>query len=400
MTAHEPTERDAVVERYSGLARIAVAGGTPLDACGPDTDCYGATRYDPNELDTVPDAARRAGLGCGNPHAVADIRPGDVVLDLGSGGGLDLILSARRTGPHGHAHGLDASADMRALARANLADAGITNATVLDGHIEAIPLPDASVDVVISNCVINLSTDKAAVFNEARRVLRPGGRLGITDIVTTDPDAPGTGAMSTGEYRAALSAAGFAHVEVTPTHSTGPGLDSVIVRASAPRQHPATIRPMTPDDWPAVQVIYAAGIVTGNATFEDEPPTWEAFDGTRLADHRLVAVNGGRVVGWAAVVPVSDRCVYGGVVEHSAYVDPAHTRRGVGRALLEALIATTEEAGIWTIQSGIFPENTASLALHERCGFRVVGRRERLGRDHGRWRDVILVERRSTVTGT
>ena len=152
-------------------------------------------------------------------------------------------------------------------------------------------------------------------------------------------------------------------------------------------------------DWPAVERIYAAGIATGDATFEAEPPTWEAFDRTRLPGHRLVAEREGEVVGWAAVAGVSERCVYAGVVEHSVYVDPAHTGLGVGTALLKALIASTEAAGIWTIQTGIFPENIASLALHERCGFRVVGRRERLGQHDGRWRDVVFLERRSPVIG-
>jgi L-amino acid N-acyltransferase YncA len=156
---------------------------------------------------------------------------------------------------------------------------------------------------------------------------------------------------------------------------------------------------MRADDWPGVERIYAAGIATGDATFETEPPAWEAFDAGRLAAHRLVAERDGRVVGWAAVSGVSERCVYGGVVEHSVYVDPAHAGQGVGTALLQALIASTEAAGIWTIQTGIFPENTASLALHERSGFRVVGRRERLGRHFGRWRDVVLLERRSPAIG-
>jgi L-amino acid N-acyltransferase YncA len=156
---------------------------------------------------------------------------------------------------------------------------------------------------------------------------------------------------------------------------------------------------MRADDWPAVERIYAAGIATGDATFETEPPAWEAFDAGRLAAHRLVAERDGKVVGWAAVSGVSERCIYAGVVEHSVYVDPAHAGQGVGTALLQALIASTEAAGIWTIQTGIFPENTASLALHERSGFRVVGRRERLGRHFGRWRDVVLLERRSAAIG-
>ncbi|HKD97200.1 MAG TPA: GNAT family N-acetyltransferase [Micromonosporaceae bacterium] len=152
------------------------------------------------------------------------------------------------------------------------------------------------------------------------------------------------------------------------------------------------------DDGHADQVlaIYQAGIDEGNATFETEAPGWERFAATRTPDHRYVAVDAdGTVVGWTACVPVSDRCAYAGVVEHSVYVHPDRRGRRIGRRLLDALIASTEAAGIWTIQSGIFPENTASLALHEAAGFRVVGTRQRLGRHHGVWRDVVLVERRS-----
>lgn len=162
---------------------------------------------------------------------------------------------------------------------------------------------------------------------------------------------------------------------------------------------------LTAAHWTEVERIYAEGIATGHATFEAEPPTWEQFDAVKLPDHRLVAVDAdGRVLGWAAASAVSDRCVYAGVVEHSVYVAGAAQGLGVGRVLLDALIASTEEAGIWTIQSGIFPENVASLALHRAVGFREVGTRERVARmSHGplagRWRDVVLVERRSPVVG-
>ncbi|MEE1783759.1 GNAT family N-acetyltransferase [Streptomyces sp. SP17BM10] len=155
---------------------------------------------------------------------------------------------------------------------------------------------------------------------------------------------------------------------------------------------------MLPEHAEQVLAIYQAGIDGGDATFETTAPTWEAFDAGRLPGHRLVAVDQeGRVLGWAAVVPVSDRCAYAGVLEHSVYVHPDAQGRGVGVALLQALLASTDAAGIWTVQSGIFPENTASLALHAKAGFRVVGTRERLGRHNGRWRDVVLVERRSPV---
>jgi L-amino acid N-acyltransferase YncA len=155
------------------------------------------------------------------------------------------------------------------------------------------------------------------------------------------------------------------------------------------------IRPMVAADAAAVLAIYQAGLDGGHASFDTEAPDWAAFDRSKLPEHRLVAVDADRVVGWVAVAATSTRPVYAGVVEHSVYVDPASAGRGIGRLLLDALITSTEEAGIWTIQSGVFPENATSLALHARTGFRVVGIRERVGRHHGRWRDVVLLERRS-----
>jgi len=167
-----------------------------------------------------------------------------------------------------------------------------------------------------------------------------------------------------------------------------------------PAARAVLIRPMEATDWPGVSEIYAAGIGTGNATFDTAPPEWAAFDEAKLAAHRHVALDAdGAVLGWVAASAVSQRPVYCGVVEHSVYVHPYAAGLGIGTALLAALIESTEAAGIWTIQSGIFPENTASLALHARAGFRVVGLRERLGRHHGHWRDVILLERRSSAVG-
>jgi L-amino acid N-acyltransferase YncA len=161
------------------------------------------------------------------------------------------------------------------------------------------------------------------------------------------------------------------------------------------------VEPLQLQHWPEAARIYAAGIATGDATFESSVPDWPTWDAEHLPDHRHVALDDdGRVTGWVAAVPVSGRCVYAGVVEHSVYVDPAHQSQGVGRMLLSALVASTEAAGIWTIQSGVFPENVASVVLHERAGFRVVGTRERVGRmADGTWRDVILLERRSPRIG-
>jgi L-amino acid N-acyltransferase YncA len=155
------------------------------------------------------------------------------------------------------------------------------------------------------------------------------------------------------------------------------------------------LQPMRPEDWPAVRAIYQAGIATGDATFETAAPEWAAWDAAHLVDHRLVARLDGRVVGWVALAPVTERCAYAGVAEDSIYVAPEVQGRGVGRTLLTAALASAEQGGIWTVQTGIFPENEPSVRLHQNCGFRVVGVRERLGKLHGRWRDVLLLERRS-----
>jgi SAM-dependent methyltransferase len=235
-----------VVERYSGLARLAMAGGRPLD-CDPEsfTDgCFGSAAYDAGD---VPEAALQASLGCGNPVAVADLAEGETVLDLGSGGGLDVLLSARRVGPNGRAYGVDASEDMLALARANAAKAGAQNVEFLRGRIEAVPLPDQSVDVVISNCVINLSVNKPKVFAEAFRVLRAGGRLGVSDVIAEEnlnararaeaEQRVGctNGTLTATEYRQALEAVGFTDIDITPTTKAGGGLHSAIVHAIRPR---------------------------------------------------------------------------------------------------------------------------------------------------------------------
>lgn len=161
-----------------------------------------------------------------------------------------------------------------------------------------------------------------------------------------------------------------------------------------------TIDSMTRADWPQVEAIYREGIATGNATFETNVPAWDTWDAAHLDSCRLVAHEGDQILGWAALTPVSGRCVYAGVAEVSVYVAEAARGRGVGKALLSALVAASEAAGLWTLQAGILRENATSIALHERCGFRVVGVREKLGQLNGKWRDVVLMERRSAVVGT
>ena len=207
---------------------------------------FGGALYSAGDQSDLPAQAVAASLGCGNPVAVADLRDGETVLDLGSGGGIDVLLSARRVGPAGHAYGLDMTAEMLALARANAEQAGPRNVEFRTGRIEAIPLPAGSVDAVISNCVINLSGDKPAVFAEIFRVLRPGGRLGVTDVVAEDRlsaadralrgDHVGciAGALSVSEYVDGLAAAGFSGVTITPTHPVADGLHSAIIKAVRP----------------------------------------------------------------------------------------------------------------------------------------------------------------------
>jgi SAM-dependent methyltransferase len=207
---------------------------------------FGPGLYEADERELLPTDAVAASLGCGNPIAVADLHPGEAVLDLGSGGGIDVLLSARRVGPTGKAYGLDMTEEMLALAIANARKAGATNVEFLKGAIESVPLPAATIDVIISNCVINLSTDKGAVFSEAHRVLRPGGRLGLSDVVANDHLTPEqradrgnyvgciAGALSITEYRDSLAAAGFTNIDITTTHQVADGLHAAIVRATKP----------------------------------------------------------------------------------------------------------------------------------------------------------------------
>ena len=258
-TTTKESERihEMVRERYSGAA-LQVLEDQAAGCCEPvgdDACCGSADALEPElarglystiELEAIPSAASLASLGCGNPVAVAELGEGETVLDLGSGGGIDVLLSARRVGPSGRAYGLDMTDEMLDLARRNAAAAGATNVEFMKGTIEAVPLPDASVDVIISNCVVNLAADKDAVFREIARVLRPGGRVGVTDIVAEDQltleqrAERGTyvgciaGALSVSEFRAGLEAAGLADVTVEPTHAVADGMHSAIIRATRP----------------------------------------------------------------------------------------------------------------------------------------------------------------------
>jgi arsenite methyltransferase len=271
--------RERVRARYGELAELAAAGATcgcgqPVD-CGCGAGCcapvdenqpgVAAELYSVDERDALPETAVLASLGCGNPTAVAELRSGEVVLDLGSGGGIDVLLSAKRVGPSGKAYGLDMTEEMLALARRNAAQAGAANVEFLKGHIEQIPLPAETVDVVISNCVINLSVDKPAVFAETFRVLKPGGRLGVSDIVAEDRLTPAeraergsyvgciAGALSRAEYQSGLASAGFTQVSVTFTHQVGDGLHSAIVRAARPAGTTATVPTTAHRELPVVQ---------------------------------------------------------------------------------------------------------------------------------------------------
>jgi arsenite methyltransferase len=242
--------REEIREHYATTAR-AVTDRTSGSCCG--TDCgtadggdFTASGYDETSRSVLPAGAVAASLGCGNPTAVAELKPGEVVLDLGSGGGIDVILSARRVGPAGRAYGVDMTDEMLALARRNAAEAGVGNVEFLKGDIESLPLPAASVDVIISNCVVNLSVDKPAVFAEMARVLRPGGRIGITDIVAEDRLSPAdraqrgdhagciAGALSVSEYERGLSESGFSDGSVTFTVQVADGMHSAIIRATKP----------------------------------------------------------------------------------------------------------------------------------------------------------------------
>jgi SAM-dependent methyltransferase len=245
LAASTAATRDEAVKTSDAFADCCGASDA---CCGPayESISFGPELYAATDRAALPDAAVLASLGCGNPVAVAELHEGETVLDLGSGGGIDVLLSAQRVGPSGRAIGVDMTDEMLALANRNATEAGATNVEFRKGTIEALPLDDASVDVVISNCVINLAADKSAVFAEIARVLRPGGRMGVSDIVADDLLTPAqraergsyvgciAGALSFREFRDGLRAVGLTDVEVVPTHAVAEGMHSAIVRATKP----------------------------------------------------------------------------------------------------------------------------------------------------------------------
>lgn len=244
----EPDLRETIRARYAQAARAAepcCGDGVVGEASTCGDERFGIARYG-TVLDGLPSAAVATSLGCGDPTSVADLHQGEIVLDLGSGAGLDVLLSARRVGPNGHVYGVDMTEEMLELARRNAAEADADNVTFLAGTIEELPLPDGAVDVVLSNCVLNLSTDKPAVFAELARVLRPGGRVAISDVVAEDHLSPVeraergsttgciAGAMSIGEYRSGLEANGFTDIEVACTHEVADSMHAAVIRAVRP----------------------------------------------------------------------------------------------------------------------------------------------------------------------
>jgi arsenite methyltransferase len=402
-----------VRERYGAAARRvlgSVAAGAPARSsasggvngccgaspCGEAADPITSDLYLQGETDELPEGAVLASLGCGNPTALAELRAGEVVLDLGSGGGIDVLLSARRVGPSGRAYGLDMTDDMLALARRNAAEAGVSNVEFLRGRIEEIPLPSSSVDVIISNCVVNLSGDKRAVLREAFRVLKPGGRLAVSDVVVRG-ELPAdvkrsvelwigcvAGALSEGEFLELLGEAGFedASVEFTRTYTAADagaflassGLDAAriarevdgrvgaaFVRATKPGNAvpaaaagDATLRAAVPADLEAVERLLTASALP--------------LDGVAGAlDTFVVAEAGGRIVGVAGVEPRGADAVL-----RSVAVDASWRGRGLGRALVARVLELARDGGV----GGLYLLTTTAEGYFPAFGFRGIARGE------------------------
>ncbi|HEY7895353.1 MAG TPA: arsenic resistance N-acetyltransferase ArsN2 [Gemmatimonadaceae bacterium] len=375
--------REVVRERYGSVARAVAQGATSVSCCGPagTSGCCGSTGetcdpissnlYDVAQTAGLPGGALLASLGCGNPTALAELHEGDVVLDLGSGGGIDVLLSAKRVGPTGKAYGLDMTDEMLALALENRSRAGVPNAEFLKGHIESIPLPSNTVDVIISNCVINLSGDKRTVLAESFRVLKPGGRFAVSDVIVRGglPDVVKAsmplwtgcvaGALEEQEFIALLTEAGFEHATIEPTRVytrddaaallAGTGLDATLadevsgrimsgfVRATKPRgpRPAAAIRPATPNDLPAIERLLAGADLptSGVAEIVMERPGDFCVAETNAAPTRIVAVAGLEVCGDTAVL-------------RSVAVEPEWRSHGLGHELVRHMVCDAEGRGL------------------------------------------------------
>ena len=395
------TLRETVRDRYGAVATRVAAGDAGASCCAPageSSGCCGSTSetwdpitadlYDAGETAGLPAQALLASLGCGNPTALAELAPGEVVLDLGAGGGIDVLLSARRVGPTGKAYGLDMTDEMLALARENQAKAGATNVEFLKGHIEAIPLPDASVDVLISNCVINLSGDKPRVLAEAFRVLKPGGRFAVSDVILRDglPDEVRAsmplwtgcvaGALEEHEFLAMLAATGFDAPSIEPTRVytrddaltllAGTGLDPALadrmagtimsgfVRATKPALGAPTVRAARVEDTPAVESLLSS---------QQLPIAGAA---TALA-RGVVAEHEGRIVGVAAL----ERCEAFELLR-SVAVDPSYRSTGLGRRLVTRLLTDADARRV----PAAYLLTTTAAEWFPRFGFAVVSRDE------------------------
>jgi arsenite methyltransferase len=364
--------------KYGEAARRVAATGESASCCGPVNSCCGGAAFDgttdpitsnlyvQGETDTLPDGAVLASLGCGNPTALAELRAGETVLDLGSGGGIDVLLSARRVGPTGKAYGLDMTDEMLALAREHQRQAGVENVEFLKGQIEAIPLPDASVDVIISNCVINLSADKRRVLAEAFRVLKPGGRFAVSDVVVrgTVPTAVRqsmelwvgciAGALGEDEFLALLAATGFEDASIEPTRVydfadartflAGAGLDadavaqevsgrimSAFVRARKPAPAPTLRAATAADREPVERLLVDAGLPTDGV----------AASLSTFVVAETVTGQGSDLVGVAGLELCADHALLRSVV-----VRPDWRGHGLGRALVDRVIAEAEARGV------------------------------------------------------
>ncbi len=360
--------------QVTGGGSSCCGGATPSQAVNPITaDLYGA-----DEQAWLPERALGASLGCGNPVARADLKPGEVVLDLGSGGGIDVLLSARRVGPTGKAYGLDMTGEMLVLARENQAKAGVGNAEFLEGEIERMPLPDASVDVIISNCVINLSADKPRVFAEAFRVLRPGGRLAVHDIVVAGPVSELirrsaeawtgclAGALDEAEYRALLVQAGFEMVELEPTRiyravdlrafleshpslrealagQSGSSLDGLLAEADGKYRSAfiRAVKPGRPEAGPEPEIVRAEPRDQASVLALLAEASLPREGVAEHFQHFLVARAGGRVVGAVGIEPYGRSALL-----RSLVVAPRHRAQGLGRALTQRLLQEARLQGI------------------------------------------------------